>query len=95
MQSSAVGHSLGGAIANYIASGNDKAYGLDAGYTIGQKTRSNSTQFRSSGDVVSALGANQKNMTTLKSPNIRTGIGLVDALRSHNVSNIGGSGIKI
>ena len=95
MQSSAVGHSLGGAIANYITSGNDKAYGLDAGYTIGQKARSNTTQYRSSGDVVSALGANQKNMTTLKSPNIRTGVGLVDALRSHNVSNIAGAGITV
>ena len=95
LQSSAVGHSLGGTIANYIASGNDKAYGLDSGYTIGQTSRNNSKQFRSSGDVVSALGANQKNMTTLNSPHIRTGIGLVDALRSHNVSNIGGSGIKI
>ena len=94
LQSTAVGHSLGGTIANYIASGNDKAHGLDSGYTIGQKARSNSTQYRSEGDVISALGANQKNMTTLKSPNIRTGIGLVDALRSHNVSNIGGSGIK-
>ena len=95
MQATAVGHSLGGAIANYITSGNDKSVGLDGGYTIGQKARSNSTQYRSEGDVISALGANQKNMTTLKSPHIRTGIGLVDALRSHNVSNIGGSGIKI
>jgi hypothetical protein len=34
-------------------------------------------------------------MTTLKSPNIKTGIGLVDALRSHNVSNIAGQGILI
>ena len=95
MQSTAVGHSLGGTIANYIASGNDKAYGLDAGYTIGQTSRNNSKQFRSSGDVVSALGSNQKNMTTLKSPHIRTGIGLVDALRSHNVSNIAGAGIVV
>ena len=95
LQSSAIGHSLGGTIANYIASGNDKAYGLDSGYTIGQTSRNNSKQFRSSGDVVSALGSNASNMTTLKSPHIRTGIGLVDALRSHNVSNIGGSGIKI
>jgi hypothetical protein len=34
-------------------------------------------------------------MTTLKSPHIRTGIGLVDALRSHNVSNIAGAGIVV
>ena len=31
----------------------------------------------------------------LQSPHIRTGIGLVDKLRSHNVSNIGGSGIVV
>ena len=46
-------------------------------------------------DVVSALGANQSNMKTLNSPHIRSGIGLVDALRSHNVSNIAGSGIVV
>lgn len=95
LQSSAVGHSLGGTIANYIASGNDKAYGLDAGYTIGQTARNNSKQYRSSGDVVSALGANQPNMHTLRSPNLRTGVGLVDALRSHNVDNIRNENIII
>jgi tetratricopeptide (TPR) repeat protein len=36
LQSSAIGHSLGGTIANYITSGKDKSVGLDAGYTIGQ-----------------------------------------------------------
>jgi tetratricopeptide (TPR) repeat protein len=95
MQSTAVGHSLGSSISNYITSGNDKSVGLDGGYTIGQTSRNNSKQYRSSGDVVSALGANASNMTTLKSPNIRTGVGLVDALRSHNVSNIAGQGILI
>ena len=95
MQATAVGHSLGGTIANYITSGNDKTHGLDSGYTIGQTARSNSTQYRSSGDVVSALGANASNMKTLHSPHIRSGIGLVDALRSHNVSNIAGQGILI
>ena len=60
LQSTAVGHSLGSSISNYITSGNDKSVGLDSGYTIGQKARSNSTQYRSEGDVISALGANQK-----------------------------------
>ena len=95
LQSSAIGHSLGSSIANYIISGNDKSVGLDGGYTIGQTARSNSKQFRSSGDVVSALGSNQSNMKTLASPNIRTGIGLIDALRSHNVDNIKGQGILV
>jgi DNA-binding transcriptional regulator LsrR (DeoR family) len=95
MQATAVGHSLGNSIANYITSGNDKSVGLDAGYTVGQTARNNSTQYRSSGDVVSALGANQRNMNTLQSPNIRTGVGLIDALRSHNVDNIKNEGILI
>ena len=95
LQSTAVGHSLGSSISNYITSGNDKSVGLDGGYTIGQTSRNNSKQYRSSGDVVSALGANQSNMTTLNSPHIRSGIGLVDALRSHNVDNIAGSGIVV
>jgi hypothetical protein len=69
--------------------------GLDAGYTIGQSARDNSKQYRTSGDVVSALGANQSNMHTLQSPNIRSGIGLIDALRSHNVDNIKSQGIMI
>lgn len=64
------GHSLGGAIASNIASkaGGDKAVTLDAGYTIGQKTRSNTSAFRTSGDAVSALGANAKRMTTINRP---------------------------
>ena len=95
LQSSAIGHSLGNSIANYITSGNDKSVGLDGGFTIGQKERSNATNYRTSGDVVSALGANQSNMNTLRSPNIRTGIGLIDALRSHNVDNIKNQGIMI
>lgn len=95
LQSTAVGHSLGNTIANYITSGNDKSVGLDGGFTIGQKVRSNATNYRTSGDVVSALGANQSNMHTLRSPNIRTGVGLVDALRSHNVDNIRNENIII
>ena len=95
MQSTAVGHSLGSSIANYITSGNDKSVGLDGGYTIGQTPRNNSKQYRTEGDIVSLLGANQNNMTTLKSPSIRTGVGIVDALRSHNVNNISHNGILI
>ena len=53
-----------------------------------QKAKYNSTQYRSNGDIISALDSNSKNRTTLESPQIRTGIGLVDSLRSHDVSNI-------
>jgi hypothetical protein len=85
-----VGHSLGGAIASNIASkaGGDKAITLDAGYTIGQKTRSNTNAFRTAGDLVSLLGANAKHMTTLKNNSIRTGIRPLDVLNAHNVNQI-------
>lgn len=62
------GHSLGSTIGSYIAGKDDQFYGLDGGYTIGQKTRShngNHQHFRTSGDVVSALGANSKNLITI------------------------------
>ena len=87
-QTTAIGHSVGSSIANYITSGNDKSIGLVGGYTVRKKARNNSTQYRSNYEIVSALGANYKNMTTFKSPQIRSGLGLVDALKSHNVSNI-------
>ena len=66
------GHSLGGSIASYIASkaGGDKAITLDAGYTIGQKTRNNTQAYRTSGDLVSLLGANGKHMKTIQNENL-------------------------
>ena len=65
------GHSLGASVGKNITSKSDKFIGLDAGYTIGQKTRSNNgnhQNYRTEGDVVSILGANAKNMKTLKAP---------------------------
>jgi len=87
------GHSLGSSIGQKITSknDNDKFYGLDAGYTIGQKTRSyngNQQHYRTDGDIVSLLGSGAKNMTTLKNPNLKTGIVPLDVLKSHNVENI-------
>ena len=66
MQTTAIGHSLGSSIANFNTSGNYKFVGIDSGYTIGPKVRNNSTQYRSIGDIVRALCANFKNITTLK-----------------------------
>lgn len=65
------GHSLGSSIGKNITSKSDKFVGLDAGYTIGQKTRSNNgnhQNYRTEGDVVSILGSGAKNMKTLKPP---------------------------
>ena len=63
-----VGHSLGGSVSQYIAGSKDKAYTLDKGATIGQKTRSNENAYRTSGDAVSLLNANSTRMTTIAKP---------------------------
>jgi len=60
------GHSLGNSIGGYIGGRQDKVVGLDGGYTIGQHTRSNVNNFRSSGDAVSLLGVNSKHMKTIQ-----------------------------
>jgi len=87
-------HSLGGAIAQYMSSKNDNVYTLDKGATIGQKTRTNESVYRSSGDVVSGMNANSKRMTTVD----HNGLGMfnyLNPLGSHNVDNIKKSGITI
>ena len=64
-------HSLGATIGNYIKKPDDELFALNAGVTIGQKSRNpnnNAHNYRIAGDLVSGLGANQKHMTTLPSP---------------------------
>lgn len=85
------GHSLGGSIAQNIKKKGDQSYALDSGYTIGQKTRTKggeSHNYRTSGDIVSALSGTSKNIKTLKNPNIKTGILPIDGLLAHDVGNI-------
>ena len=92
------GHSLGSTIGQYIANKNDNFYGLDGGYTIGQPTRSNNGKqhhFRTSGDVVSLLGANAKHMKTLNNYNKAQGFAPLDALKAHDIDSIKNSGIFI
>jgi hypothetical protein len=86
------GHSLGGGIANGIASGNDRVYNLDPAYTIGQKARPNVQNYRTRGDIVSTF-APARNTKTLRNPNIKTGIIPYDALKAHSVDNIKKQGI--
>jgi len=82
------GHSLGGQIANYVASSEDKVTTLDPGYTIGQKARKNVKNYRTKGDWVS-LFSPYGNTTTLKNPNKPSRLGIVyDGLQAHNVDNI-------
>jgi hypothetical protein len=87
---SVMGHSLGGTLAQYIGKKGDNILSLDAGYTLGQKTRG--TAYRTSGDLVSLLGSNGKHMNTLENNNLISG-GLFGGYYAHNVDNIKRSGI--
>jgi len=60
------GHSLGASVSQGIAKPEDQEYSLNAGYTIGQKTKGgNQHNYRTQGDVVSLLGAGSKNLKTI------------------------------
>ena len=88
IQTNITGHSLAGAIGQYIGDKNDKVYTLDKGATIGQKTRSNENAYRTDGDIVSLLNANSTRMKTLNNYNKATGLIPLDILKAHNVENI-------
>ena len=84
------GHSLGSSIGANIASKKDKFLGFNPGITIGQPIRSKKGQqqvYRTEGDLVSALGANAKNIKTLDAPKTTLtdiiGGPLVSAYKSH------------
>ena len=85
-----VGHSLGSSIGARITSKNYKFLGFNAGYTIGQKTRSNKgqhQQYRTEGDLVSVLGSGAKNIKNLEGPKTTLsdviGGPLITAYKSH------------
>ena len=88
------GHSLGGRIASDLGSAKDKVVSLDAGYSPFQPTRSNTTAYRSSGDIVSLFGANAKHMKTIKTKGLGSAYfkgGLIGGiLKSHDINNIKG-----
>jgi len=88
LDTSIIGDSLGGSISQYIGNKNDKIYTNNKGSTFGTPTRNNEKGFRTSGDGVSLLSAFNKNTTTYKNPNFKTGILPIDILRSHNFENI-------
>jgi hypothetical protein len=58
------GHSLGGAIAQYVGSKKDRVTTYNKGATIGQKTRNNETAYRTKNDPVSFFSSS-KNMKTI------------------------------
>ena len=89
------GHSLGGAIAQYVGNKNDKVYTFNKGATIGQKTRSNETAFRTSGDPISILSSGSTRMSTLQNRNKATGFLPLDSLKAHKAENIRKENIQI
>ena len=91
MKTVVAGHSLGSSIANYIGSKDDQIIGLNGVYTIGQKTRSNTTNYRTGGDLVSLLGVGQKHVKT-----INNSIPFLSSpWTSHNIDAIKSSKINI
>jgi len=95
------GHSLGGAIASTIASKSDSAITYNAAYTIGQKTRSNTTAYRTKGDLVSLLGSRTNRMKNLKNNNQKlffkkpTTLNLIkDILNAHKTTNLTNDNIQ-
>ena len=91
MKTVVAGHSLGNSIANYIGSKDDQVIGLNGGYTIGQKTRANTTNYRTGGDLVSLLGVGQKHVKT-----INNSIPFLSSpWTSHNIDAIKSSKINI
>jgi len=64
---SLTGHSLGASIITKLkGTGGNNVTGLDPGVTLGQRFNKNHNLYRSSGDIVSALGAGNKNIETIK-----------------------------
>ena len=87
------GHSLGGAIAGYIASKNDRAVTLNKGATIGKPIRPNEPAYRTPGDVVSLLNAGATRMNTLVSA--QNVLNAFRPLASHGVDKAEGFRIRV
>ena len=90
------GHSLGGSIAGYVGNpDNDTIFTLDKGATLGQPIRKNENAYRTKGDAISFINANDPNMKNLINSNQQTGHSIKDALKAHNVDNVKYSNIHI
>ena len=83
-----IGSSLGGNIAGYISSTDDRVLTHNKGASFFQPVRSNETHFRNNGDLVSIANANSTHTTNLPNPNIHTGNIILDAFNAHSIQNI-------
>jgi len=79
-----VGHSLGSAISQGVATNKDKVITYNGAYTVGQKTKPNTHAYRTNGDIVSILGSGATHMTNLKNHNSNP----LNPLTNHNLVNI-------
>jgi hypothetical protein len=82
------GHSLGGAIAQYVGGENDHIITYNKGVTIGQPNRKNEVSLRTKGDLVSILGSYNNGTNNIENHNPYSGNMVSDVLRAHNLSNI-------
>ena len=90
------GHSLGGSIAGYVGNPDvDSIMTLDKGATAFQPIRKGEHAYRTKGDAISFINANDPNMKNLINPNQQTGHSIKDALKAHNVGNVKYSNISI
>ena len=93
-QTTQVGHSLGASIIMQGSGGDDKVHALDPGFVLGQKVRKGQNIYRSSGDIVSILGAGNKNVKTIQGKQSLFSPGgsilqrVKNAIDAHKVSNI-------
>jgi len=93
-QTTQVAHSLGASIIMQGASSADKVHALDPGFVLGQKVRKGQNIYRSSGDIVSVLGANKKGVQTIKGKQSLFSQGgsviqrVKNTIDAHKVSNI-------
>jgi hypothetical protein len=89
------GDSLGGGIAGYISSRNDKVSTLNKASTLGAKLRTNENTFRVEGDPISLFQVNKKRMLTLPNKNVKTHSSLLNAYNAHIPKSIKNHNIKI
>jgi len=82
-----VGHSLGGAITNYITPSVGHGYTYNTAFIPNQKARPNIHNFRTEGDIISAFAPKQTT-TVLPNPNPDTINPKSYLLKAHQLENI-------
>ena len=90
-----IGSSLGGNIAGYIGSSDDRVLTHNKAASFFQPVRSNETHYRNNGDLISLANANSTHTTNLPNQNIHTGNIILDGYNAHKIENIKNESIFI